>query len=95
MSSANVSILRRSSRVPIQIPIHVTSLEPKTHFSEVCETLVVNAHGCALRLPVPLDKGSALHLHSKENFSMPPFSLIRISALHMLAARHWHQADQD
>jgi len=66
MSPANVSVLRRSSRVPIQVPIHVTSLEPKTHFSEVCETLVVNAHGCALRLPVPLDAGSALHLHSRE-----------------------------
>jgi hypothetical protein len=66
MSPANVSALRRSSRVPLQIPIHVTSLEPNAHFSEVCETMVVNAHGCALRLPIPLDAGSALQLHSKE-----------------------------
>ena len=58
--------LRRSSRIPVQVPIHVTSLEPEARFSEVCETLVVNAHGCALRLPIPLNAGSPLHLHSRE-----------------------------
>jgi len=58
--------LRRSSRVPIHLPIHVTSLDPNAHFSELCETLVVNAHGCALRLPIPLDAGSELKLHTRE-----------------------------
>lgn len=57
---------RRSSRVPVAVPVLVTSLNPATHFSEICETLVVNAHGCALRSPVKLDPGAALHLHSKE-----------------------------
>ena len=58
--------LRRSSRVPINLPVLVTSLEPGTRFSEVCETLVVNAHGCAMRSPVKLDAGVILHFHSKE-----------------------------
>jgi len=58
--------LRRSSRVPINLPVLVTSLEPGTRFSEVCETLVVNAHGCAMRSPVKLDAGVLLHFHSKE-----------------------------
>jgi hypothetical protein len=58
--------LRRSSRVPINVPILVTSLEPGTRFSEVCETLVVNAHGCAMKSPVKLDAGVLLHFHSKE-----------------------------
>ncbi len=40
---------RRSSRVPVKVPIRVTSMEPRAQFSEVCETLVVSAHGCALR----------------------------------------------
>jgi hypothetical protein len=40
-------------------------LEPGAHFSEVCETLVVSAHGCALRSPVKLKTGIPLHLHSK------------------------------
>jgi predicted nucleic acid-binding Zn-ribbon protein len=57
--------LRRSSRVPAAIPILVTSLEG-TQFSEVCETLVVNAHGCAILTRVKLDSGVPLHLHSKE-----------------------------
>ena len=44
----------------------VTSLQPGVHFSEVCETMVVNAHGCAVRSPMKLEAGLAVHLHSKE-----------------------------
>jgi len=58
--------LRRSSRVPINVPVLVTSLEPGTRFSEVCETMVVSAHGCSLRSPAQLDAGVLLHFHSKE-----------------------------
>ena len=48
MHSADVPTLhRRSSRVPTAVQVLVTSLEGK-HFSDVCETLVVNAHGCAI-----------------------------------------------
>jgi hypothetical protein len=57
---------RRSSRVPIAVPILVTSLEPGAQFSEVCETLVVNAHGCALRSPVSLKTGARMQFHSKD-----------------------------
>jgi hypothetical protein len=58
--------LRRSSRVPFALPIFVTSLEPSVHFSELCETLVVNAHGCAVRSPSKLDAGVPVHIHHKE-----------------------------
>lgn len=58
-------MLRRSSRIPTTMPILVTSLDG-THFSEVCETLVVNAHGCAIKSRVKLDAGVPLHFHSKE-----------------------------
>jgi hypothetical protein len=57
---------RRSSRIPFTLPLLVTSLEPALHFSEVCETLVVNAHGCAVRSPIELAAGLPLHFHSKE-----------------------------
>ena len=67
MHNANSLVAtRRSSRVPINLPVLVTSLEPGTRFSEVCETLVVNAHGCAMRSPVKLNPGVLLHFHSKE-----------------------------
>lgn len=58
--------LRRSSRLPVRVPIHVTSLEPDAQFSHVCETLVVSAHGCALRFPIKLSTGSPLHLHNRD-----------------------------
>ena len=66
MIASNGHALRRSSRVPVNVPIRVTSLEPNGQFSEVCETLVVSAHGCALRFPIRLHAGSALRLHTHE-----------------------------
>ncbi|HYL13306.1 MAG TPA: PilZ domain-containing protein [Terriglobales bacterium] len=57
---------RRSSRVPANIPILVTTLAPSPRFSEICETLVVSAHGCAIRTPMKLEAGIAVHLHSEE-----------------------------
>jgi hypothetical protein len=56
---------RRSSRVPVKVPIRVTSMEPRAQFSEICETLVVNAHGCALRSRLKLETGSMLRLHNR------------------------------
>jgi hypothetical protein len=64
-NGAAPTALRRSSRVPTAVQILVTSLEG-THFSEVCETLVVNAHGCAILTRVKLDTGVPLNLHSKD-----------------------------
>lgn len=65
-NSYSPTSLRRSSRVPVNVPILVTSLEPGARFSEVCETLEVNAHGCSMRSQVKLDAGAIVHFHSKE-----------------------------
>lgn len=65
MPASIVHKVRRSSRVPVQVPVRVTSLEPSPKFSGICETLVVSAHGCALRFPIKLDTGSALRLKSR------------------------------
>jgi hypothetical protein len=62
---------RRSSRVPITVPILVTSAQPDYDFSEICETLVVNAHGCCMRSPARLEAGVPVHFQSKEgNWTM-------------------------
>lgn len=67
MQDRNVSLVpRRSSRVPTSIPVLVTSLDPAAHFSEVCETLVVNAHGCAMRSRTKVDAGVRLRFRSRE-----------------------------
>jgi len=57
--------LRRSSRVPAIMPLLVTRLD-ENRFSQVCETLVVNAHGCAILSRVKLDAGVPLQLHSQD-----------------------------
>jgi len=66
MQSENLpTALRRSSRVPAELPIRVTSLSG-ARFSEVCKTLVVNAHGCALQTPMRFDTGIPLRFHSDD-----------------------------
>jgi hypothetical protein len=65
-NTTNVQTARRSSRVPVNVSILVTSLEPGAQFSEVCQTLMVNAHGCAMRSPMKLEAGVPLHFHSQE-----------------------------
>ncbi len=66
MHSANVAeTIRRSSRVPITLPIAVTSLEPSAPFSEICETLVVSAHGCAIFSPTKLEPGIPVQFRRK------------------------------
>jgi hypothetical protein len=67
MQDTNVSLLpRRSSRVSTSIPVLVTSLDPAAHFSEVCETMVVNAHGCAMRSRTKVETGMRLRFRSRE-----------------------------
>lgn len=61
---------RRSSRVPVAVPLLVTSLDPHHDFSEVCETLVVSAHGCSLRSPMRVETGIPVHLHTKHGREM-------------------------
>jgi hypothetical protein len=66
MQSENLpTALRRSSRVPAELPIKVTTLAGAP-FSEICKTLVVNAHGCALQSPVKFDAGMPLRFHSND-----------------------------
>jgi hypothetical protein len=65
-TASSSALLRRSSRVPASIPILVTSLDPHSQFSEVCETLVVNAHGCAMRSSIQVKTGLVVQFHSKD-----------------------------
>jgi len=53
---------RSSTRVRMQLPVTVTSLDPAVSFSDVCYTLVVNLQGCALRMPRAFGPGSPLRL---------------------------------
>jgi hypothetical protein len=43
--------IRRSTRLPLEVPVLVSSLDPAQPFSEPGNTTLVNAHGCGLILP--------------------------------------------
>jgi hypothetical protein len=54
--------IRRSTRLPLEIPLKVTSLEPGVEFSEQCTTTTVNAHGCGVISPKPIQAGARVQL---------------------------------
>src|SRR5215470_822715 len=62
MRNVSPSKIRRSSRVEIKIPVLLTSLEPRIQYSEVCQALVVNAHGCGIRSRRRLEAGIAVQM---------------------------------
>ena len=47
---------RRSTRLSLQIPVVITSLDPARNFTGKYETLVVNAHGCGVIVREQLEK---------------------------------------
>jgi hypothetical protein len=49
---------RRSTRLPRQILVVITSLDPARSFSWKYETVVVNAHGCGVIVSERLEKGT-------------------------------------
>jgi PilZ domain-containing protein len=54
--------IRRSTRLPLEVPVLVTSLNAAVTFSEHCNTTLVNAHGCGLIVPRELAHGIQVRL---------------------------------
>lgn len=54
--------IRRSTRLPLEVPVLVTSLDPERPFSEPGNTTLVNAHGCGLIVPRALAHGIPVRL---------------------------------
>jgi hypothetical protein len=48
--------IRRSTRLPLEVPVLVSSLDPACEFSVECTTTLVNAHGCGLVVERPLPR---------------------------------------
>ena len=66
MAASDSLVLRRSSRVPMNVPILVTSVAEPHTFSQMCETMVVSAHGCSLRSTAKLDAGVPVHFRTDD-----------------------------
>lgn len=54
--------IRRSTRLPLEVPIRVMSLDPATPLSEDCNTTLVNAHGCGLIAKKEIPRGMRVRL---------------------------------
>jgi hypothetical protein len=54
--------IRRSTRLPLEIPVLVTSLDGALEFSEQCNTTLVNAHGCGIIAQRQLPQGTRVRL---------------------------------
>ncbi len=54
--------IRRSTRLPLEVPVLVNSRDPSVIFSEECHTTLVNAHGCGVIAPRALAKGLHVRL---------------------------------
>jgi hypothetical protein len=57
ISDSEQHAIRRSTRLPLEISVHVTSVDASLGFSAVCQTTLVNAHGCGLISPAALPPG--------------------------------------
>jgi hypothetical protein len=54
--------IRRSTRLPLEVPVLVTSLDPAVTFSERGNTTLVNAHGCGLTTQRGIARGVRVRL---------------------------------
>jgi hypothetical protein len=54
--------IRRSTRLPLEVPVRITSVDPAVPFSEQCNTTLVNAHGCGLIVPRTIAQGIQVRL---------------------------------
>lgn len=54
--------IRRSTRLPLEVPVLVTSLDAASPFSLQCNTTLVNAHGCGLIVPRAMAQGIQVRL---------------------------------
>jgi len=61
-SFSNQRAVRRGTRIPCEIPITLTSLDPADPFSEPCLIILVNPQRCAARFRRPLEIGAAVQL---------------------------------
>lgn len=54
--------IRRSTRLPLEVPVRVTSLDPASPLAEDCNTTLVNAHGCGLIAKREIPRGLRVRL---------------------------------
>src|SRR5882724_11493220 len=82
--------IRRSTRLPLEVPILVTSLDPSFEFSEECITTLVNAHGCGLVVQRSFPRDVPVRL---EIIRTKRHTTARAADVVPLAPRRWRLTD--
>jgi hypothetical protein len=59
---ANKAGVRRGTRIPCEIPITLTGVDPAQPFSDACLIILANPQGCAARFPRPVKVGATVRL---------------------------------
>ena len=54
--------IRRSTRLPLEVPVRITSLDTNAPLTEDCNTTLVNAHGCGLITRREIPRGMRVRL---------------------------------
>lgn len=68
---------RRSTRLSLEIPVVVTSLDPACDFHEECKTVVVNAHGCGVIVPQLLKNQTPVMVELVSNGALKKGRVVR------------------
>jgi hypothetical protein len=61
-SSPQREVARGGTRIPCEIPITLTSLDPRDQFSQPCVVILANLRGCAVRSPRPVHSGTIVRI---------------------------------
>jgi len=62
LGSKPEKVSRGGTRIPCEIPVTLTSLDPGHPFAEPCQVILVNLGGCALRSPRPVPRETDVYL---------------------------------
>lgn len=61
-SSPQREVARGGTRIPCEIPVTLTSLDPQDQFSQSCVIILANLRGCAVRSPRPVHSGTIVRI---------------------------------
>src|SRR5690242_138292 len=61
-SSPQKNVARGGTRMPCEIPVTLTSLDPRQPFSQPCHVILANLRGGAARCPRPVPPGTTVQL---------------------------------
>jgi hypothetical protein len=62
LGSRPEKVSRGGTRIPCEIPVTLTSLDPGDPFSESCQVILANLGGCGVRSPRPVPPGTVVYL---------------------------------